>query len=192
MKLLKDLEKMHGIGSQQLWDVWVDFVENFYHVTSEHGLGSYSQMGSALDPNDPVYQALKNVKIPKTRVGVAGQESKADVPLVSGKFGLGASATHLPAEPDEMLKQFHGMYNKGERGSDAARAVPFHVDKMGRPLDKSIGMGDKPSALHYFQPAVRSGEVDPDHIRRIVQDLRNRGGKKKWAAANNAAQGGLF
>jgi hypothetical protein len=196
MKLLGDLDKHHGIGSQQLWDVWVDFVEHFYLVTSEHGLGSYAQMGSALDPNDPIYQAFANVKVPKTRVGVAGQQSKADIPMVSGKYGMGASATHLPSEPDEMLKQFHGMYNLGQRGSDAARAVPFHKDKLGRPLDRAVGMGTQPSALHYFGPAVKGTgndlEVDPQHIRHIVDKLRQRGGKKKWAADYERNQGGLF
>jgi hypothetical protein len=130
-------------------------------------------------------------------VGVAGDKKQADIPVISGQYGMGASATHLPSEPDEMLKQFHGMYKQGKRGSDAARAVPFHVDRHGMPLDRSIGMGPVPSALHYFGPAVgqKSGgelEVDPDRIRHIVQTIRSKGGNKARQQRAAAAQGSLF
>lgn len=173
IKTLQKLEKK-GIGTKQLWDVWVDFVEHFYKITSEHGGSMYADMGSALDPSDPAYQALKDIKIPKTRVG-QGFIKNAMVPLVSGKHGLGASATHLQTDPDEILKQFNLIYRQHKKGSEAASAIPYQVDKYGRPLEKSIGMPTEPSSLHYFGKALdNSGEVDPEYIKKIIRDRINR------------------
>jgi len=166
--LLDKLNK-RGIGTQQLWDVWVDFVENFYKITSPTGIGTYADMGPSLDINDPLYQALKDIKIPKTRTGRTKYNKEVEVPVVSGRTGMGASATHIQVDPDEMLKNFHKMYNLGEPGDDAARAVPFHVTSTGAPLDRTSGIGSRPSALHYFGQAVSSGGIDHDHIKHIIR-----------------------
>ncbi len=158
-----------GIGSQQLWDVWVDFVENFYKTTSPHGLGTYTDMGSALDPNDPVYAALQNVKIPKDRAGRSKDSRQVDIPVASGLHGMGASATHLQTHPDELLNQFHKMYRLGQPGSDAARAIPFHLTKKGLPLDPLSGMGMEPSLLKHFGHCLdQSGHVDPNCVRKTI------------------------
>ena len=73
------------------------------------------------------------------------------VPLVKGQVGMGASATHLPMEPDEALRQFHKMYRKGEQGSDAARAVAFYQDRFGKPLDQTFRGGAYGPSL--FRPS---------------------------------------
>jgi hypothetical protein len=187
VSLLGDLEK-RGIGTQQLWDVWVDFVENMYKMISSHGRGSYADMGSALDPNDPVYQALKNVEIPK--IGL-GKKKDVFVPLVSGKHGMGASATHLPMDPDDALNQFYNMYRMGQKGSDAASSVPFHTDAMGRPMDATSGMGLEPSSLHYFGKALTNTGVDPDHVRDIIRRRLAKGGRKAQNIRANQAQSTL-
>lgn len=178
-----------GIGSQQLWDVWVDFVETMYIMITSHGKGYYDMQGPALDPSDDEYSALRGKKIPK--VGIGQDAGGVMVPLVGGRVGRGASATHLPMEPDDALRQFHAIYRGGEKGSDAARAVAFHQDKFGRPLDQNLGI--EPTALRYFGPAVGSGgEVDADHIRDIIKRRVAGGGKKARLAAAQAAQRELF
>jgi hypothetical protein len=170
-KLLDKLQD-RGIGTKQLWDVWVDFVENFYKHITKHGKGYYGDYGSGLDPNDPIYQALKNVVIPKT--GIGRNKKSVFVPLVSGKHGMGASATHLPMDADDALDQFDKMYRKGEKGSEAAGSVPFRTDKFGRPIDPTSGLSDMPSSLYYFGNAMN----DPDRIRDVINKRLAAGGKK--------------
>ena len=134
-------------------------------------------MGSAIDnPNDPKYDALKSVEIPKLGTTTGGKV--VGIRPISGKMGLGASATHLQMDPDNALLQFDKMYNRGEVGSDAARAIPFRTDQNGMPVDKSMGLGTKPSLLHYFKPALTGDEVDPDHVRHIIKSRMDVGGKK--------------
>jgi len=187
LKLLGSLDK-RGIGTKELWDVWVDFVENFYRQISNHGLGSYTDMGTAIDdPKASKYDALRNVEIPKVG-STTGGKLKLIRPI-SGTMGRGASATHLQMEPDDALLQFDKIYNRGEAGSAAARAVPFRTNKRGMPIDKGVGLSDKPSLLHYFQPALSGNQVDPDVVRKIIQDRMKRGGKKAAVAKSNAAQG---
>ena len=183
-----DKLKSRGIGTSQLWDVWVDFVESMYIMITKHGRGYYDMQGPALDPKSPEYDALQGIKIPKKGIGT---DSKGHmVPLVGGKVGMGASATHLPMEPDEALKQFHKIYQGGERGSDAAHAVAFHKDRFGRPLDQTLG--NQPSALHYFGGAVKGNEVDPDYIRSVIRDRIAKGGKKHRKIKADQQQGKLF
>ena len=187
--LLRKLEKEKKVGSKQLWDIWVDFVEHFYRLVSTHGEGIYADMGSSLNPDDPVYQAIKEkeIKIPKIKIGQSTKR-QAMVPVVSGRHGMGASATHLQDDPDEMLKQFQRI-QRGEEGSDASRAVPFRAGLH----DPSIGMATQPSSLHYFGKALSDkGEVDPDRIRDIIDRRQKRGGKKAWAARSAKQQGNLF
>jgi len=162
MSTLGKLQK-RGIGSQQLWDVWVDFVETMYVMITHHGRGYYDMQGAALEPSSSEYDALKGTKIPKTGIG---KDGSAMIPVVHGKLGAGASATHIPMDPDDALKQFHHIYRKGQRGSDAAHAVAFHKDQYGRPIDQSLGA--EPSALHYFGQAINGDKVDTDRIKDII------------------------
>lgn len=176
-----------GIATKQLWDVWVDFVENFYKYISNHGMGSYTDMGTAIDnPDDARYEPLRKVKIPKMGATTGGKIF--DIQPVSGKAGMGASATHLQDDPDNTLKQFDKIYNKGEPGNQASRAVPFRKTKWGIPVDRNVGLGTQPSLLKYFGQALSNGEVDSDHIRHIIQQRMAQGGKKSRAqrAADNA------
>ena len=183
-----DKLKSRGIGTSQLWDVWVDFVESMYIMITKHGRGYYDMQGPALDKNAPEYDALKGITIPKKGIG---QDSKGYmVPLVGGKVGMGASATHLPMEPDDALKQFHKIYQGGQRGSDAAHAVAFHKDRFGRPLDQTLG--NQPTALHYFGGAVQGNEVDPDYIRNVIRQKIAKGGKKRRKIRADQMQGKLF
>lgn len=188
---LQDLEK-RGIGTQQLWDVWVDFVEHYFKMISEKG--AYADLGSALDPDDDAYQALKGISIPKEIIGRKGEKKGINVPLVSGKHGLGASATHLQDDPDEALKQWHKMYRKGEPGSVMASAIPFRKYKTPQgdvPYDPMV-LGTQPSALHYFEPAISGNDVDPDVIRRIIKQRQAQGGKKAAAARQASSIRSLF
>lgn len=190
VKTLRNL-KDKGIGTSELWDVWVDFVENFYRLVSSTGMGAYTDMGSAIEnPDDSKFDALRNLKIPK--VG-ATTSVKADVQPISGRYGMGASATHLQLDPDDALGQFHKMYKQGQQGSDAARAIPFRTDKRtGLPVGKEFGLGTEPSLLKYFGKAYRGGEVDPDAARDIIKKRLDKGGKKKAKAIQKNAQGSLF
>jgi hypothetical protein len=171
-----------GIGVSQLWDVWVDFVETMYVMITRHGKGYYDMQGGALDPAAPEYDDLKGVKIPK--LGIGKDRGGVMVPLVGGRLGMGASATHLPMDPDDALKQFYNLYSRGgiarpasmvsDPGELAARAVKFRKDPVtGKSLDQNLGK--MPTALHYLSPAVGAGgEVDPDHIRSIIRNrLKN-------------------
>lgn len=179
---LQSLEKK-GIGTEQLWDVWVDFVENYFKMITEKG--AYASLGSAIDPDDPNYKALKGIEIPKMIIGREGEKKGINVPLVSGKHGMGASATHLQDDPDNVLMQWHKMYRQGKPGSVQASAIPFrkYITPTGeRPYDPMV-LGTQPSALHYFEPAISGNNVDPDVIRQIIRQRQDKGGRKAAAAA---------
>lgn len=189
--LLKKLEKEKKIGSKQLWDIWVDFVEYFYRLVSTHGKGIYADMGSSLDPNDPIYRAIKEkeIKIPKIKIGQSTKKHVM-VPVISGRYGMGASATHLQDDPDEMLRQFQRI-QRGEEGSTASRSIPFRTNQ--NDANASIGMPTEPSSLHYFGKALSNkGEIDPERIKHIIDKRQERGGKKAWSARYAKQQGTLF
>lgn len=190
--VLDKLDK-RGIGTKQLWDVWVEFVETMYIMITKHGKGYYDMQGGALDPKSPEYASMQGVEIPK--LGIGKDRGGVMVPLAKGQLGRGASATHLQMDPDEALKQFHQLYRGGEIGEpasssmslqrQAARAVKFRIDpNTGKSVDQNLGK--IPTALHYLEPAMTGGEVDPDHIRSIIRD-RIAGKKKKEKAAAAAA-----
>jgi len=201
IKLLKELEK-RGIGTQQLWDVWVDFVESFYEYMNQYGIGPYAKLGQAIDPEDPHYKELVGKEVLKQPP--AGREGgkPALIPVI-GKGGMGASATHLQLDPDEMYRQLYRMYRMGIPASQAAASIPFKRlgGKEGEPLEKAIGMGREPSLLHYFG---KSGEeLDPDFVRWIIKGQLAKGGRDrekeerlKKAARRKAEleryRGGLF
>jgi hypothetical protein len=179
---LEQLEKK-GIGTQQLWDVWTEFMQNFYKMTSGSGYGVYSDIGRSLDPTDPAYTDLRNKAglIPKSRVAQLGGGS-ADVPVATGRGGRGPSATHLQADPDDMLVKFHKIYNLGEPGDEGSTSIPFY-SKGEKPAYPDSGLGNQPSLLHYFNPAIRpkSGggfEVDPDQVKDIIRQKIEKGGPK--------------
>ena len=183
------LEKLkgRGIGTEQLWNVWVDFVENFYRYISEHGRGAYTPMGAAADMNDPTYKKLADIKVPK--ILPAGRMDRGEdenarkilIPLMTGR-GEGASATHDQIDPDEMFKQHMGMYRHGEPGGAAASSIPFATlvkpDGTKEPLEKSIGLAHEPSNIHYF--GKKSGEktIDPDFVRYVNRRRLETGGRK--------------
>ena len=174
-----------GIGTEQMWDIWVDFVENFYRYISEHGMGAYTPMGAALDPNNPVYKNLNGLWIPKTlpagRTGGEGEEGRQiKIPLIGGR-GAGGSATHLQLSPEEMFRQRNAMYRFGKPGGAAAASIPFATlekpDGTKEPLEKSIGMGMEPTDVHYFgRPGEE--ELDPDYVRYVAKKRVSTGGRR--------------
>jgi len=186
-KYVSTLQKLsdRGFGTRQLWDVWVDFVENFYKYMTEHGLGLYRPMGAAIDKKDPLYKWLAQQgpieKYPsagrKTTQGVIS--GKFDVPLVGGG-GMGASATHLQLPPEEMYRQLYRMYRLGKPGGEAASSIPFYrINRSGKyePLEVPIGMGMEPSLLHYFAKKGYS-ELDPDYVKHVVRQRLSHKGRK--------------
>lgn len=185
-RYVKALEKLSGkgIGTGQLWDIWVDFVESFYKYMSQHGLGVYFPMGSSIDKKNPLYQWLAQ-QGPIKKSPSAGSKTKSgivtgdfDVPLAYGG-GMGASATHLQLTPEEMYKQLYRIYRLGKPGGEAATSVPFYRIKNPKkgfePLDKKIGMGMEPSMLHYFG---RDDEFDTDYINHVIKQRLAQGGRK--------------
>lgn len=192
MDVLGKLDK-RGIGTKQLWDIWVEFVETMYIMITKHGKGYYDMQGGALDPKSPEYASMQGVEIPK--LGIGKDRGGVMVPLAKGQLGRGASATHLQMDPDDALKQFHQLYRGGEiaepasadmdLGRQAARAVKFRIDpNTGKSVDQNLGK--IPSSLHYLEPAITGGEVDPDHVRSIIRD-RIAGKKKAQRARERAA-----
>jgi hypothetical protein len=188
-----------GIGTKQLWDVWVDFVETMYVMVTHHGKGYYDMQGGALDKDSPEYDSMKGIKIPK--LGIGKDRGGVMVPLAGGKLGMGASATHSLMDPDDALKHFYNLYSRGgiEKPASlvtdpqelAARAVKFRKGPDGRSLDQNLG--SQPTALHYLSPALGAGgQVDPDHIRSIIQQRMALGGKKAKSRRNAALQPSLF
>ena len=200
-KYFKMLDKLkdRGIGTQELWDVWVDFVETMYVMVTHHGMGYYDMQGAALDKDDPKYDVMKGVKIPK--LGIGKDRGGVMVPLAGGKLGMGASATHSLMAPDDALKQFYNLYSRGgiqkpaslvtDPQELAARAVNFRKGPDGRPLNQNLG--SQPTALHYLSPAIGAGgQVDPDRIRSIIQQRMELGGKKARKRRVAARQRSLF
>jgi len=183
------LEKLkgRGVGTEQLWNVWVDFVENFYRYISEHGRGAYTPMGAAADMSDPLYKKLSTIQIPKIlpagRMDTGDNEDarKILIPLMTGR-GEAGSATHLQLDPDTMFKQHVGMYKHGEPGGYAASSIPFATlvkpDGTREPLEKSIGLADKPGNVHYFGKDSGEREIDPDFVRYVNRRRLETGGRK--------------
>lgn len=174
---VKVLDKLNsrGIGTKQLWDVWVDFVETMYVMITHHGKGYYDMQGGGADSGSGEYDALRGIYIPKW--GIGKDRGGVMVPLLGGDrgksvLGMGASATHLPMDPDDALKKFHHLYMQGGIDSPltpdmaAYRAVKFRKGSDGRSLDQNLGK--IPTALHYLHPAINNGEVDRDRIRDII------------------------
>lgn len=167
------LDKLRGrgIGTRELWDVWVDFVGHMYKAILDGGKGLYADIGPALNPEDPKYAGLK-ATIPKERMLATGKKMNGNVigiDTISGSdAGGGASLTHdLPAhEPHDMLKHLH----KAEIGDKDA--LPFATAVKRDPKM----MGPRPAGLHYFGPAMsQDGEVDPDRLRDLLQGYGDQG-----------------
>jgi len=183
--LLRELDK-RGIGTRQLWDVWVNFVESMYKMITSHGLGVYGDYGPALDPASGEYDPLRGKSIEKS--GIGKQKKNVQVPLVGGVGGsvggMGGSATHLPMEPEDALKDFYRMYRMGQTGSEAGGSIIFPTDEKGRPLDPQQNLGVEPSLLHYFGSALGGKELamDPEMIRHIIAARQEGGGKLRRGA----------
>lgn len=194
LKLLNKL-KERGIGTQELWDVWVDFVGKMYKMINSGG-GQYLEIEPALNPHDPKYDDLKTT-INKYKITAKGNKTDkiVQVPTITGgPEGGGAGLTHTIAakEPGETLQQFNRLA-RGEDAENWAKAVPKLVDpRTGLPFDKLSG-GDKPAAYHYFGQAIDDkGNVDYDRIKDIIRQRAATGGKKARSARASAAQGNLF
>lgn len=177
MRVLEMLNS-RGINSERLWAVWVDFVESMYIMITRHGKGYYDYQGGILDPNDDEYSSLRGKTINKMGIGKDG--GGVEVPLVTGKFGGGASATHLPMDADDALIRMRDLYTRGDIHKDsslsspeqlAARAVKFRRSFDGRSIDQNLG--DRPSLLRYFEPALGKDGVNPDHVRHIIHKRIN-------------------
>jgi|LakMenEpi03Aug12_release.lakeMendotaPanAssembly.Ray.scaffolds.fasta_scaffold00185_12 hypothetical protein len=145
-----------NIGSQQLWDVWVDFVANFYKMNASVNKpgGPYAQMGAALDPNSPEYAMMQGMKIPKTQ-----KNRKWEVPLAVGSpEGGGASLTHILAakKPEEMLRQLQRHVDPSTKEpEDWARSVNLR--------------GDLPRAVKYgFTTALSPEGINTDKFQDII------------------------
>lgn len=167
--------KDRGIGTKELWDVWVDFVGHMYKAILDGGKGLYSEIGPALNPKDPKYADLITT-VPKERMLATGKKQQGDkvgVDTITGSnAGGGASMTHdLPAHhPHEMLKHLH----KAARGDKDA--LPFATAVRREPKM----MGPQPAGLHYFGPAIDqdSGDVDPDRLKDLLKGYGNEGVEK--------------
>ena len=129
MSTIKKLAQ-RSIGSQQLWDVWVDFVANFYKTIASPSKpgGPYTPTGPALDPNAPEYEKMRGILVPKEY-----RKKIGEFPVVTGTpEGGGASLTHILAakKPEEMLAQLRKHIGTPveerpdkEKPEDWARAV---------------------------------------------------------------------
>lgn len=167
-----DQLKQRGIGTKELWDVWVDFVGFMYKKIVEGGKGLYGDLGPALNPNDPKYADLKG-HINKMKITAAGKKvhgAVVPVPTITGhSSGGGAGMTHNIAakHPYDALKQFSSM-EKGGPGEDWAQAIRRDIDpKTGMPFNKI--MHPTPAMARYFGGAMRGQEVDPEMIKSIAQ-----------------------
>ncbi len=167
--------KERGIGTRELWDVWVDFVGHMYKAILDGGKGLYAEIGPALNPKDPKYADLITT-VPKERILATGKKQQGDkvgVDTITGSnSGGGASMTHdLPAHhPHEMLKQLH----KAARGD--SDTLPFATAVRREPKM----MGPQPAGLHYFGPAINqdTGDVDPDRLRDLLRGYGSEGVEK--------------
>lgn len=177
--------KDRGIGTKELWDVWVDFVGHMYKAILDGGKGLYAEIGPALNPKDPKYADLITT-VPKERILASGKKQHGNqigVDTITGSSaGGGASMTHdLPAHhPHDMLKHLH----KATRGDKDA--LPFATAVRREPKL----MGPKPAGLHYFGPAINqdSGEVDPDRLKDLIKGYGREGVEKmKRKMATKAA-----
>lgn len=167
-----DKLKQRGIGTKELWDVWVDFVGFMYHKIVEGGRGLYGNGEPALNPNDPKYADLKDF-INKMKITSAGKKvdgSVVPVATITGHpSGGGAGMTHNIAakHPYDVLKAF-GAMDQGAPGEDWARAIKRDIDpKTGMPFNKI--MHATPAMTRYFGSALKGGEVDQDAVKRIIQ-----------------------
>lgn len=192
-----DKLKKKGIGTRELWDVWVDFVGHMYKAILDGGRGLYAEIGPALNPKDPKYADLITT-VPKERMLATGkkkQGNRVGVDTITGSdAGGGASLTHdLPAHhPYEMLKQLHKA-NRGDKD-----ALPFATAVTRAPKM----MGPRPAGLHYFEPAIDqdSGDVDQDRLKDLLKGYGDMGVdkmKRKMARKENIkkradSQGSLF
>ena len=146
---VKRLADRH-IGSQQLWDVWVDFVAKFYAMASRTGTGPYAELGAALDPQDPALHDLSGREVEKS----LGRR-KFMVPVASGDpAGGGASMTHIIAakEPDEML-----------------RAIATQDKEKVEPWARSVNLAGMPRARRYgLTTAVTDSGLDRDKLGQVL------------------------
>jgi hypothetical protein len=163
-----------GIGTQELWDVWVDFVGRMYEAIMDGGQGLYKKIGPALNPLDPKYKDLR-VTVPKERILASGKKRKGNfvgIDAISGTdAGGGASLTHnLPAhDPAEMRRGLHKSARGDADAPDWASAVVRHP-KM---------MGDRPASDFYFGPAMDDeGNTDEDKLRDLIAGYGREGVEK--------------
>ena len=149
LNVIKQLADRH-IGSQQLWDVWVDFVAKFYKMVSKTGTGPYAEFGPALDPKDPALSAISGQKVTKT---IGGR--KFEVPVASGDTsGGGASMTHLlvTKEPEEMLR--------GLNVQDKEKIEPWA---------RSVNLTDLPRAKRYgLTTALTDKGLDTEKMKQVL------------------------
>jgi len=164
--------KQRGIGTKELWDVWVDFVGYMYKSIIDGGHGLYADLEPALNPNEPKYQGLKT-DINKMKITATGKklDGIVPVPTITGHgSGGGAGATHTIAakDPFDSLRAFKAQ-QAGDDTPDWARAVKRDVDpRTQMPYNKI--MHATPAMLRYFGPALSdSGEVDIDKVKDIIQ-----------------------
>jgi hypothetical protein len=168
-----DKLKQRGIGTKELWDVWVDFVGRMYEAILEGGV--YKKTGPALNPNDPKYQQLKT-RVPKERILSTGKKEKGNIvgiETISGAdSGGGASLTHdLPRHhPHDIIQQLYKQHRGDPDAQDYASAI-IRQPKL---------MGEKPAPIHYFEPALdpASGQVDPDRMKDLLRGFGTLGAKE--------------
>jgi len=166
--------RSRGIGTKELWDVWVDFVGRMYKAILPGGLYT-NKMGPALNPLDPKYRDIKTT-VPKERILSTGKKMKGHfvgVDTISGdESGGGASLTHdLPRHhPYHMTQQLF----KGDRGDQDAEDFTKAIIRQPKM------MGPRPAAVHYFEPAIDqdTGEVDPERMRDLIKGYGDIGVEK--------------
>lgn len=175
-----------GIGTKQLWDVWVDFVGHMYEVISP--TRGYGKLGPALNPNDPAYKDLKTTIIKWDKEAPTAAEKPVGIPTITGTAtggGAGAAHTIAAVDPAQALLAF-SRGSQGEELPDWAKAVQASGFK---------GTGGSPSLLHYFRGAVDPAGrgIDPEYMKRLIRRRIEKGEERtSRKAAAEKAQMPLF
>lgn len=106
VNLLKKMDHELGIGTKELWDLWVDLVGELYRKSRSEEVYS-SKFGAALNPHDPKWEKVRG-DVGSTFSKTTSGGRPIDLTPASGSpEGMGVSKVHQMAaiEPKELLKQ---------------------------------------------------------------------------------------
>lgn len=114
VSLLKRMDQELGIGTRELWDLWVDLVGELYRKSRDEEVYS-SEFGPAVNPHDPKWKDIRG------DVGTTFQKTTSGgrlidlTPAGGHPEGMGVSKVHQMAalDPKELMDQMI----KGKVGS---------------------------------------------------------------------------